>query len=292
MTWAPKFSPARKLIVHHTATINEYADKAAAEAQIRSIYYYHSVTQNWHDIGYNFIIDKFGNVYEGRYSDDYNGSNPTGDDVGGNGVTAAHTDGWNSGTVGIAMLGTFESQDVTPAARLALESLLAWEASRNNLDPQATAPFVNPVSGVSITSPNIASHRFYNTTTCPRDVFDLTLPAIRAGVAARIAASVTNTAVNFSPLDLTGDARSDVMRVSQTGDLYLYRGNGLGGFAGSGTRIGAGWGMFVNVFSPRDFNGDGRSDILGVTPLGDLYLYRGNGLGRFASGVKIGNGWK
>jgi N-acetylmuramoyl-L-alanine amidase/FG-GAP-like repeat len=292
MTWAPKFSPARKLIVHHTDSMNDYADKAGAQAQIRIIYYYHSVTQEWGDIGYNFIIDKFGNVYEGRYSDDYNGANPTGDDVGGNGVTGAHTDGWNSGTVGIALLGTFEGQDVTPAARLALESLLAWGASRSGIDPQASTPFVNPVSGASITSPNIASHRSYNTTTCPGDVFKLTLPTIRADVAARITTSVTSAAVIFSPLDLTSDARSDVMRVTSTGDLYLYRGNGLGGFAGSGAKIGSGWGMFVKVFSPGDFNGDGRSDILAITPLGDLYLYRGNGLGGFAgSGTKIGAGW-
>ncbi|MBE3075513.1 MAG: hypothetical protein IMZ75_11330, partial [Actinobacteria bacterium] len=54
MTWAPQFYQTRKLIVHHTATSNDYGDRAAAEDQIRSIYYYHSVTQGWGDIGYNF----------------------------------------------------------------------------------------------------------------------------------------------------------------------------------------------------------------------------------------------
>ena len=187
MTWDPAFYPTKKLIVHHTDTSNDYADQAGAESQIRAIYYYHSVTQDWGDIGYNFLIDKFGNVYEGRYSRDYAGANPSGDDASGNGVTGAHTQGWNSGTVGIAMLGTFTDQDVTPAARRALESMLAWEASRNDIDPQATQSFTNPVSGAVITTPNIAGHRDYAATACPGDSFYATLPTIRNDVAALIA---------------------------------------------------------------------------------------------------------
>jgi hypothetical protein len=186
MNWAPQFYATKKLVVHHTDTSNDYTDQAGAEAQIRSIYYYHSVTQDWGDIGYNFLIDKFGNIYEGRYSRDYAGGNPTGDDTAGLGVTGAHTSGWNSGTVGVALLGTLTSNDATPAARQALERLLAWEASRNGIDPQATAPFVNPVSGATITTPNIAGHRDYLATACPGDAFYPTLPAIRAETAALI----------------------------------------------------------------------------------------------------------
>jgi hypothetical protein len=189
MTWAPQFYPTRKLIVHHTATSDNYTDRAGAEAQIRSIYYYHSVTQDWGDIGYNFLIDKFGTIYEGRYSRDYAGANPTGDDATGQGVTGAHASGWNSGTVGVALLGTLTTHDATPAARDALTRLLAWEASRNGIDPEATEAYVNPVSGATITSPNIAGHRDYSATACPGDTFYPTLPAIRRDVAALIAGS-------------------------------------------------------------------------------------------------------
>jgi hypothetical protein len=189
MTWAPQFYPTKKLTVHHTATSDNYTDRAGAEAQIRSIYYYHSVTQDWGDIGYNFLIDKFGTIYEGRYSRDYAGANPTGDDATGRGVTAAHTAGWNSGTVGLALLGTLTTHDATPAARDALTRLLAWEASRNGIKPEATEAFVNPVSGATITSPNIAGHRDYAATACPGDTFYPTLPAIRRDVAALIAGS-------------------------------------------------------------------------------------------------------
>jgi hypothetical protein len=187
MTWAPQFYTTKKLIVHHTDTSDSYTDTAGAEAQIRSIYYYHAVTQGWGDIGYNFLIDKFGTVYEGRYSRDYAGGDPSGDNTSGQGVTGAHTSGWNSGTVGVALLGTLTTHDATPAARDALERLLAWEASRNGIDPQATQTFVNPVSGATITTPNIAGHRDYVATACPGDAFYPTLPAIRDDVAALVA---------------------------------------------------------------------------------------------------------
>ena len=191
MKWAPQFYQTKKVIVHHTATPNDYVDPAAAESQIRSIYYYHAVTQGWGDIGYNFLIDKFGNVYEGRYSRNYDGADPSGDDASGNGVTAAHTSGWNSGTVGVAMLGTFTDQDITAAARSSLEALLAWEASRNGIDPQATESFTNPVNGATITTPNIAGHLDYFATECPGAAFYATLPTIRSDVAARISGGTT-----------------------------------------------------------------------------------------------------
>ena len=203
MTWAPQFYATKKLIVHHTDTSNDYADRAGAEAQVRSIYYYHSVTQGWGDIGYNFLIDKFGTVYEGRYSREYAGANPSGDDSLEHGVTGAHTSGWNSGTVGIAMLGTFTDQDVTPAARQALESMLAWEAGRNGIDPQATQTFVNPVSGASITTANIASHRDYAATACPGDTFYATLPVIRSDVARQVSGT-TSTPDTSAPTAPTG----------------------------------------------------------------------------------------
>ena len=205
MTWAPQFYSTKKLIVHHTATSDNYTDRAGAEAQIRSIYYYHSVTQDWGDIGYNFLIDKFGTIYEGRYSRDYAGANPTGDDAAGQGVTGAHTSGWNSGTVGVALLGTLTTHDATPAARNALNRLLAWDASRNGIDPEATETFVNPVSGATITRPNIAGHRDYAATACPGDTFYPTLPAIRRDVAALIGGStpVPDTTPPSQPTALT-----------------------------------------------------------------------------------------
>jgi hypothetical protein len=96
----------------------------------------------------------------------------------------------------------------------------------------------------------------------------------------------------FSPADFTGDRKADILAIKANGDLVLYRGNGLGGFTGAGIKIGAGWGIFANVFPGGDFPGDTWSDILAIKANGDLFLYRGNGLGGFTGvGARISTGW-
>jgi N-acetylmuramoyl-L-alanine amidase len=186
-TWPPAFWPIQKLIVHHTDTANDDPDPAAT---VRSIYYYHAVTQRWGDIGYNFLIDESGRVYEGRHSRDYApGETPTGQDTSGRGVTAAHAQGFNSATVGVALLGTLSNREATPAARDALERLLTWEAYGSGIDPQAASEYVNPVSGQHATFPNIAGHRDVGATECPGSRFYASLPAVRAGVSTRLAAA-------------------------------------------------------------------------------------------------------
>jgi hypothetical protein len=103
--------------------------------------------------------------------------------------------------------------------------------------------------------------------------------------------TATGSLGGFFIHDFTGDGKADLLAVTSTGDLSLYRGNWLGGFAGAGTRIGSGWNVFAKVFSPGDFTGDGKADILAETSNGDLCLYRGNGLGGFTGGsTKIGSG--
>lgn len=185
----PTYYAAKKLIVHHTDSTNDDPDPAAT---IRAIYRYHVQTQGWADIGYNFFVDESGRTWEGRWSRNYAiGSVPSGDDELGRGVTGAHTGGWNSGSVGVALLGRLVDKDATVAARSGLVDVLAWLSEKNGLDPKATTAFTNPSSGAVKTTQNIAGHRDYGATECPGGVFYATLPTLRSDVANRIAASST-----------------------------------------------------------------------------------------------------
>ncbi len=222
--WLPAFYPVQKLIVHHTDTQNSDPDPAAT---IRSIYYYHAVTQGWGDIGYNFVIDEAGHVYKGRASHPAGSQTDTltGEDGSGNGVTAAHAQGFNSGTVGVALLGSLMNQDATPAAKNALEDLLAWKADAHHIDPQGSASYTNPVSGATTTFPNIAGHRDVNATECPGGVLYAALPDVRAAVAAHIAAASTTTtsSTTTTTMSTTTSSTTTTTTGSTTTSAAAYR---------------------------------------------------------------------
>lgn len=186
-TWAPAYYPVQKLTVHHTATANGDADPAAT---VRAIYRYHAVDRQFGDLGYQYLIDEAGRVYEGRWSGT---DGDAGHDAGGQGVTGAHVGGWNSGNLGVALLGTLTSQAPAPAARSSLESVLTDLAGRHGLDPQATSTFVNPVNGATKVVPNISGHRDWEATECPGSVLAEALPSIRQAVAERLAAPEAGT---------------------------------------------------------------------------------------------------
>ncbi|MEX1073013.1 MAG: peptidoglycan recognition family protein, partial [Chloroflexota bacterium] len=182
--WPREYFPVQKLVVHHTAGRNADPDPAAT---VRAIYYYHAVTRRWADIGYNYLIDEAGRVYEGRYARDFwNGAIPSSDNPAGLGVAAGHTKYFNQGSMGIALLGTFTSQAPTPAARLSLVRMLAWASAKYGIDPQGSGMYVNPQSGHSQWSNNIGGHRDYASTSCPGGVVYSQLPSIRAEAAGRI----------------------------------------------------------------------------------------------------------
>lgn len=119
------WQPVERIVIHYTATPNN--DPVQAIARIQSIYRFHAVTNGWGDIGYNYLIDQQGRIYEGRF--------------GGNGVRAAHAynskekNNYNYGTIGISFLGTYDSVDINPAMYASAARLIGWLAAANNLDP-------------------------------------------------------------------------------------------------------------------------------------------------------------
>ncbi|MBX6754341.1 MAG: peptidoglycan recognition protein [Thermorudis peleae] len=163
--WPPQYAPVQKVIVHHTATDNNPPDPAAV---VRAIYAYHAVTLGWGDIGYNFLIDWQGHAYEGRY--------------GGPNVIGAHTAGYNTGSMGVAVIGNFESVQPPQAALSALGRLIRTRVPK--LDPAGVSDFHDLKN-----APNIGGHRDYNQTDCPGDALYAQLPLLRgqlSGVGAPI----------------------------------------------------------------------------------------------------------
>jgi N-acetylmuramoyl-L-alanine amidase-like protein len=176
-----EFAPISKLIVHHTVTPNDDPDPAQT---VRAIYAYHTRHNGWNDVGYNFLVDQQGRVYEGRWARAYRpGEAPTGEDESGRGVIGAHAKAVNPGTAGIALLGDYSGGVVPPGPALdGLVRVLAWKAGRHGIDPKGTAPFTAK-DGSQRTFPNIAGHRDVGETGCPGGRLYERLPEIRQRVA-------------------------------------------------------------------------------------------------------------
>ena len=171
------YYPLQVITVHHTDTPNDDPDPAAT---VRAIYEYHAITNDWGDIGYHFLIDEAGTVYEGRYSGDDGipAFNPDGDLV-----TAFHTVGYNSGALGIALIGNLQEKAPTDAAKASLIRLIKVISRFKGLDPQAKVTYTNPVNGVKKDTNTVGGHRDYFTTDCPGQVMYDLLAEVRTAAA-------------------------------------------------------------------------------------------------------------
>lgn len=90
--------------------------------------------------------------------------------------------------------------------------------------------------------------------------------------------------------DYTGDGRTDVLARDGSGGLWLYPGNGYGGWLPR-VQVGQGWNVMTAIISPGDFSGDGKADLLARDGSGTMWLYKGNGQGGWLPGVRVGQGW-
>jgi hypothetical protein len=174
------FLPIRKLVVHHSASGNNPSNPASV---VRDIYKFHVVDRGYADIGYNFVIDHRGNIYEGRWARTYApGELHDGEDENGLGVMAAHAEGVNAGSCGIVLIGNFTSTRPTNAAMNALIQLLAWKAARHRIDAWKSEQYVG-LFGTTRVFPNISPHRSVGMTACPGDGLARQMDAIRGSVA-------------------------------------------------------------------------------------------------------------
>lgn len=177
-----QFAPIRKLIVHHTASDNLPANPAAV---VRQTYRYHAVGRGFGDIGYNFMIDHRGRVYEGRLARRYAaGETITGEDNRGWGVVGAHAKTMNHGSCGVCLIGNFELAAPTDAAIVSLAGLLAWKAGRHRIDGLEDDVYENLYKGF-YRFENITGHREVGATLCPGRKLEAKLAAVRSTVANR-----------------------------------------------------------------------------------------------------------
>jgi hypothetical protein len=179
-----RFYRVQQLFVHHTAGTNFDPNPAAT---MRAIYHFHTRRRGWCDIGYNFVISHDGRIFEGRWARHYRPWEVhSGEDVHGRAVAGSPVANFNSGSVGVSLLGNFQNVTPSPASRRALAELLAWEADRHKIPPRGTHTFRSPASGATRRLRRIAGHRDAGHTACPGRRLYERLPSIRRDTAAII----------------------------------------------------------------------------------------------------------
>jgi len=175
---APEYGAVEMAFVHHTENPNGYL-AGEVPAMLRAIYIFHRYVRGWNDIGYNFVVDLYGRIFEAR--------------AGGidQPVVGAQAGGYNLASTGVAVLGSFMSTPISPQARTALENLLAWKLSLHGVSSSGRATVkVNPAGAIysrfpanaRVSLPRIAGHRDADSTDCPGNTLYGQLPGVRAAV--------------------------------------------------------------------------------------------------------------
>ncbi|HYY44145.1 MAG TPA: N-acetylmuramoyl-L-alanine amidase, partial [Actinomycetota bacterium] len=190
------FAPLQQIFVHHTAAEPKGQDYDAA---MRAIYWYHVKGRGWCDIGYNFVVAPNGRLFEGRWARDYAPFElHSSENLDGEAVVGAQVEGFNTGSIGVSLMGNYMNHSMTTAMRSSLVDFLAWEADRHNLDPTGSHVYRNPETGVHAWLPYIAGHRDAGKTSCPGDYVYRSLSALRKSVAQVIAAGKRATKLTLS----------------------------------------------------------------------------------------------
>jgi N-acetylmuramoyl-L-alanine amidase len=174
----PSYGSVDVAFVHHTVTATEYGPQDSA-AMVLAVCRYHRNSNGWNDIGYNFLVDRYGTIFEGR--------------AGGidQPVVGAQAQGYNAHSTGIANLGTFSTVGQTDPALGAMARLLSWKLSVHGVPPTGTVGVRSGggslnryPAGTVVQLQRISGHRDADATSCPGDGLYAQLPRLRALVAA------------------------------------------------------------------------------------------------------------
>ena len=264
--------------IHHTDSLNAYS-RAQAASVVLGVCLFHRNVNRWNDIGYNYLVDRYGQVFEGRAG----GIEAP--------VVGAQAGGFNLFSAGIAAIGTFTSRRFPAAGMNSLAELLAWKLSTLGIPAEGTAtvpsdggPFTTFRKGTPVTLNHIAGHRDADSTACPGSALYSQLPALRTRVAQLEGA--------VSRLDLTAPAPTVVYPQPLAVSGRLTPAPGLPIPAGSTVQVRDQLARSGRILATLPVAADGsfsgslpltRSDVLQATFGG------GGGLPRLVSGVVFAN---
>ncbi len=158
---APDYGTVKAGFIHHTVNSNSYSS-SQVPSLLRGIYAYHTQSRGWRDIGYNYLVDRFGRIWEGRYG----------------GVTravvGAHTLGYNEYSFALSAIGNYDVKAPPAAVLHAYEQLFAWKLSLYNIRADNPRVFVKNKYFRAI-----SGHRDAGQTACPGRYLYAKLPSIR-----------------------------------------------------------------------------------------------------------------
>lgn len=277
--------------IHHTVNANNYSAEQVP-ALIRGIYAYHTQSRGWSDIGYNFLVDRFGRIWEGRYG---------GVDKA---VVGAHTLGYNNVSFAMSAIGNFDIAQPPQAVLDAYARLFAWKLSMYGIRADATRLWVKDRYLQAING-----HRDVGQTACPGRYLYAKIPTVRAAaqaiqngvqvpsdpaalpiVPAPAGVPSPTQAPGPAPTpstthlpartSLTGTSWPDLALMLPSGAVRIATTEGMLGFAPRVTSAGP-WSGMSKIAAVGDVTGDGRGDVLARARSGGVArVYRGDGLGR------------
>ncbi|MEZ5191951.1 MAG: N-acetylmuramoyl-L-alanine amidase [Nocardioides sp.] len=226
--------------VHHTVNANDYT-RAEVPALIRGIYAYHVRVRGWSDIGYNFLVDRFGRIWEGRYG----GIDRP--------VVGAHTLGYNDYSFAMSAIGNFETTQPRPRMLRAYGALFAWKLSLHGVDASSTRQKVG-----SSYFQAINGHRDAAATACPGRYLYAQLPLIRTYAAE----DQQGWAGRELESNLAGNRYPDlIVRRASDGQAFVLPTGGMLRFTKAKALLN-GWAAGDVAVASPDLTGDGRGDVL------------------------------
>jgi uncharacterized protein with LGFP repeats len=253
--------------VHHTVNANDYS-RDEVPGILRSIYAYHTKSRGWSDIGYNFLVDRFGRIWEGRYG----GIDRP--------VVGAHTLNYNDYSFAMSAIGNYDIKKPSSAMVQAYGALFAWKLSLHGVNAASTKQQVGKKVFQAING-----HRNAASTACPGKYLYARIPDIR-----RLAAEAQR---GWAGRELESNIASTphpdlVARRASDGQVFVIPTGGLTNLAPPVAAATGLAGTDRAVLSP-DLTGDGIPDLLVQPATGPGRVRPGTSTGTFgALGMKIG----